>query len=122
MKKKLATGTSAEAAPAAPPLVSSYVLSDIEQPAAVPDPSEDARPLSFSNRSFHSSYFSSFLLYSALCASSPFLSCSSLALSSSTSACLLDSAAATCAISCSDSVVVVSSWVSQPSVSSSAGS
>ena len=41
--KKLATGTSAEAAPAAPPLVSSYVLSDIEQPAAVPDPSEDAK-------------------------------------------------------------------------------
>ena len=42
-KKELATGTSAEAAPAAPPLVSSYVLSDIEQPAAVPDPSEDAK-------------------------------------------------------------------------------
>ena len=42
-KKKLATGTSAEAAPAAPPLVSSYVLSDIEQPAAAPDPSEDAK-------------------------------------------------------------------------------
>ena len=34
---------SAEAAHAAPPLVSSYVLSDIEQPAAVPDPSEDAK-------------------------------------------------------------------------------
>ena len=34
---------SAEAAHAAPPLVSSYVLSDIEQPAAVPDPSEDVK-------------------------------------------------------------------------------
>ena len=42
-KKGLATGTSAEAAPAAPPLVSNYVLSDIEQPAAVPDPSEDIK-------------------------------------------------------------------------------
>ena len=40
---ELVTGTSAEAAPAAPPLVSSYVLSDIEQPAAVPDPSEDVK-------------------------------------------------------------------------------
>ena len=44
-RKKLATGAGAEAAPAAPPLVSvsSYVLSDIEQPAAVPDPSEDVK-------------------------------------------------------------------------------